>query len=158
MNWEKVYQRQFSRVYRMCLFTLKNKGDAEDASQNIFLKYIKKQPEFNNLEHEKAWFIRVSKNECKDHFKLFWNKNRSPYKKEIPDINSKNETIKIDLINGIMEMPNKFKIILYLYYYEEYSVKEISKIIKEKESTIQSRLYHGRIKLKKILGEDYNER
>ena len=107
---------------------------------------------------KKAWFIRVSKNECKAHFKLFWNKNRSPYKKEIPDINSKNETIKIDLINGIMEMPNKFKIILYLYYYEEYSVKEISKIIKEKESTIQSRLYHGRIKLKKILGEDYNER
>ena len=54
MNWEKVYQRQFSRVYRMCLFTLKNKDDAEDASQNIFLKYIKKQPEFNNLEHEKS--------------------------------------------------------------------------------------------------------
>lgn len=158
MSWEEVYQRQFSRVYRICLFSLKNKEDAEDASQDVFIKYIKKQPKLENLEHEKAWFIKVSRNQCKDYFKLFWNRNRRELSIDFPASSSGDKATQIDLITELMKMPNKFGITLYLYYYEDYSVKEISKLIHEKESTVQSRLYHGRKKLKNILGEDYNEK
>ena len=154
---EEVYQRQFSRVYRICLFLLKNRQDAEDSCHNIFIKYIKKQPKFENLEHEKAWFIRVSRNQCNDFFKLFWNKNKRELSTQLPDLSYEDKSIQIDLLTELMDMPSKFGLTLYLYYYEEYSVKEIVRVMDIKESTIQSRLHHGRRKLKNILGDDYYE-
>ncbi|MEI3340247.1 MAG: sigma factor [Eubacterium sp.] len=72
MDIQTIYERQCSRVYRIAMLYLKNTSDAEDAVQNIFLKYMEKKPSFCDENHEKAWFITVTGNYCKDILRTFW--------------------------------------------------------------------------------------
>jgi RNA polymerase sigma-70 factor (ECF subfamily) len=74
MNLQELFERQHRRVYRIAMMMLNNASDAEDAVQNIFMKYIEKGIEFTDEEHEKAWFITVTKNYCKDQLKAYWNR------------------------------------------------------------------------------------
>lgn len=118
---ERIYQRNIDIVYRICLIQLKNKESAVDASHEVFIKYISNPRRFESLNHERAWFIIVSKNLCRDKFKFWWRKKRDYIPLE------------------------KFK--------EEKN--EIGEILGMKESTIQTRLFRGRIELKeKIKGDD----
>lgn len=69
-EFEELYRRNADMVYRICFLRLKSAEEAEDAVQNIFLRYLKKPKEFSDCEHEKAWFITAAQNYCKDVFKL----------------------------------------------------------------------------------------
>jgi RNA polymerase sigma-70 factor (ECF subfamily) len=150
MDTKEVFDRQYNRIYRIALLYLKNPADAEDVSQTIFLKYLEKKPNFKNIEHEKAWFITSAKNYCKDIIKSFWNKNVDLG--EIPEQESGSNSENILPI--ILKLPEKYSEILYLYYYEGYKAKEISKLLNISESTIQTRLSNGRKKLKEILEKE----
>ena len=74
MNIQQIFERQHRRVYRIAMMMLQNSADAEDAVQNVFLKFVEKGQEFNDEEHENAWFITVTKNYCKDQLKSSWKK------------------------------------------------------------------------------------
>jgi RNA polymerase sigma-70 factor (ECF subfamily) len=150
MDTKEIFDREYNRIYRIALLYLKNSADAEDAAQTIFLKYLEKNISFKNEEHEKAWFITAAKNHCKDILKSFWNKNVELG--EIPE--QKNENEGKELISLVLKLPDKYSEVLYLYYYEGYKAKEISKIMSIKESTVQTRLYDGRKKLKEILEKE----
>lgn len=147
MDTKEIFDRQYNRIYRIALLYLKNTVDAEDAAQTIFVKYIEKKPGFKNQDHETAWFITTTKNYCKDFLKSFWNRNVKLG--EIPDSQNKNNNE--SLIPVILNLPDKYSEVLYLYYYEGYKTKEISKLLDIKESTVQTRLYDGRKRLKNIL-------
>ena len=151
MDIKEVYDRQSRTIYHLAMTYLKNSADAEDAVQNIFVNYIKNKPEFKNLEHEKAWFIVATKNYCKNLLKNFWKT-----KVDMGDIPEKNYEEKEDalLLDKIMELPVKYREVLYLYYYEEYSVREIGELLSRKESTIQTQLAAAREKLKNIWGKE----
>ena len=151
MDIKEVYDRQSRTIYHLAMTYLKNTADAEDVVQNVFVNYIKKKPEFKNQEHEKAWFIVATKNYCKNLLKNFWKT-----KVDMGDIPEKNYEEKEDslLLDKIMELPVKYREVLYLYYYEEYSVREIGELLSRKESTIQTQLAAAREKLKNIWGKE----
>lgn len=150
-EFKEVYDRQIGKVYKYALLLLENIQDAEDAAQMVFLKYWQKKKKFRDLEHENAWFILVTRNQCYDMLKGYYRKNRQDLEKavDIPvEFTSKEEN---ELWQALCMLPEKYTTVLYLYYYEGYSVRELAKILKRRESTIQTQLADGRWKLRTIL-------
>ena len=153
MDIKNIFERHHRRVYRLAYIYMKNAHDAEDAVQNIFIKYMAHPVEFRDESHENAWFITVTRNYCKDIFRSFWRKNV-----DLGDIPERvGEENHDSIIEYIMELPKKYRELLFLYYYEEYKVKDIAKMVGRKESTVQTQLFDARRKLKEILEkEGYN--
>ncbi|MFS0859165.1 RNA polymerase sigma factor [Paenibacillus taichungensis] len=155
--FDDIYKRNVDTVYRLCYVYLKNIADAEDAVQSIFLKLLDSNISFSNRNHEKAWFILTTKNHCKDILKSWW-KVRKVDVESLPDLPSKvGYELSGNVLEKLLELPAKYKIVLFLYYFEGYSVKEISSLLGDKESTIQTRLSTGRKRLKFTLGGFYEK-
>jgi RNA polymerase sigma-70 factor (ECF subfamily) len=156
-EFKEVYQRNIDIVFRLCYVSLNNFSDAEDATQCIFLKFLNSNVIFNDLEHEKAWFIVTTRNYCRDILKSWW-KSRRIDLKSLPEISYWDDRMELsNVFEKLLALPEKYKTVLYLYYFEEYTVREISNILKRKESTIQTQLSRGRKLLKIDLGGNYIE-
>lgn len=148
----EIIDKYKDMVYKIAYTMTCNIHDSEDVLQDVFFKFIKTFPNFNDENHEKAWFIRVTINRCKTLLSSAWFKRTLNLNMDIPnDIEKDSE--KFDLFTSVMNLPSKYKIIIHLYYYEDYSVKEISTILSIKESTIQSQLMRARSILRKNLEE-----
>lgn len=134
---------------------LKDVQNAEDATQNVFVKFIKASKEYQSENHLKASLIVIAQNECKNHLKHWWNSKRDSMDntKEAHYTHNDNSHIK----DAIKSLPNKYRIPVYLFYYEGYSTEEISKMLKINHSTIRSHLFEARKRLKLILEEDIDE-
>jgi len=152
MNLEELFERQHRRIYRIAMLMLKSTNDAEDAVQNVFLKYLEKNMEFQDEEHETAWFITVTRNYCKDQLKTYWKKNIEMG--QIPEVPFYDEEEDDEMLEVILTLPAKYKDVIYLYYYEEYSIAEMSRILDRKESTIQTQLATARKRLKLLLEKE----
>lgn len=153
---KQVIERYSDMVRRICFIYLKNYSDVEDVFQEVFLKYILYVGVFKNEEHEKAWFARVTINCCKDFIKNFFRKNVS----SIDDIDEAKLSVKDeynDVLNAVLSLPNNYKTVIYLFYYEKYTAIEIANILKKNENTIYTWLSRGKKMLKEILGGDYLE-
>lgn len=140
-------------IRRICICHLKNGADTEDVFQTVFLKYLLYDGKFVNAEHEKAWFIRVTVNACKDQMKSLF-RRRTVSIEELAE-----ETVAIpseqrQVLDAVLALPAKYRDVIYLHYYEGYSAAEISGILKKKENTIYSLLSRGRAMLKETLGGD----
>ncbi|WIV12919.1 sigma-70 family RNA polymerase sigma factor [Proteiniborus sp. MB09-C3] len=156
-EFKEVYEQYFSMIYRISLLYLRNTEETEDIVQDVFLKLLGKERNFKSEENRKAWLIQVTKNACRDINKSFW-KSRRVDIKSLPELT--NEEKGPDLyyvLEKLLLLPDKYKIVLYLFYYEDYYVKDISKILNIKESTIQTQLSRGRKLLKKKLRRELNE-
>jgi RNA polymerase sigma-70 factor (ECF subfamily) len=153
-EFEEIYQRNKDMVYRMCYLYLKNKADAEDATQSIFLKLINHGKPFHEQEHEKAWFITTAKNYCKDILKSWWN-NRRVDLDVLLETAHWDDTESGEVFAKIFLLPEKYKTVMYLFYVEGYSIKEISAILNRKETTVQTQLSRGRKRLSIDLGGKY---
>lgn len=147
---QDLYYTYVDMVYKICYIYFKgNKADIEDAIQSIFLKVIEKNVVFKNEEHTKAWFIITTHNYCKNKVKHWWNKN-----KELDfDIEETQKTD--DTLPYILNLPDKYKTPIYLYYYEGYTCPEIASILHTKENTVYSLLNRGRQILKEKLRSDF---
>lgn len=145
----QIYKRRVDLVFRICFTYMKNEQDAEDAVQEVFLKYMRKPQQFNNLDHEKAWFIVTASNHCKNILKHWWRKNKdlNDYEETIPA-----KAIEVDeMLDLIINLPEKYKTVVYMYYYEGYSSVEIATILKKPQSTIRNYLHLARKLLKNEL-------
>ncbi len=138
-------------VYRTALTAVGNFADAEDIMQDVFLKYFRLHPTFENAEHEKAWFLRVTINESKNLLRSAWYSRRVPADisrvagAETPEEHS-------PVMDAVLALPEKYRIVIYLYYYEDYSIRQIAKILEKSETAIAQRLSRGRKKLEAKLG------
>ena len=143
-------------VLRLSYTYLKNKADAEDVVQDVFLKIIEKNPDFHDKAHEKSWIMKVTVNTCKNKLNLFWNKNKRSID-EVAEI-AADDTYHTDsnTLKAVMSLPDKYRIAIYLYYYGGYSTPEISKLIGKSETTVRSLLHRARNRLKKLLKEEYD--
>ncbi|MCR5736812.1 MAG: sigma-70 family RNA polymerase sigma factor [Eubacterium sp.] len=150
-KWKEIYERQFHTVYQVAFLYLKRKEDVEDAVQAIFLKQMEKGKQFRDEQQERAWYITVTKNYCKDVLKSYWKKNVDVG--DVPESISE-ESKEDSLLERIMELPIKYREVLFFFYYEERSIREISKFLKKKESTIGSRLAKARALLKEKLEQE----
>lgn len=151
-----VYQRHSKTVYRLCYMYLQNVADAEDAVQSVFLKLILSKKTFQDTEHEKAWLITTSKNHCNNVLKNWWRVSRVNLE-DIPDMivwDDDRERSK-EVFSKLFALPEKYKTVLYLYYFEGYTTKEMASMLHRNESTIRTHLQRGREQLKIDLGGNF---
>lgn len=143
-------------VYRIAFSYCNNQSDAEDVTQNTFLKLLQSEEVFDNPEHLKKWLFRVAINNCKDIGKSFW-KKRITSLDELTDQQNNIEFSADDynLYFAINKLSKKYRLVIHLFYFEDYSVKEISEILGLKITTIQTQLMRARNKLKEILTEEW---
>ncbi|MCI5603226.1 MAG: RNA polymerase sigma factor [Lachnospiraceae bacterium] len=151
----EIYNRNVLSVYRLCFSYLKNVTDTEDIVQETFVKAFMRDKAFENERHEKGWLIMTAGNLCKDLLSHWWRKNRN-----LDDYETLQAKAGFDIDETfieIMKLPPKYKTVIYMYYYEEYSTREISEILKKNKSTVCSLLKRGREILKERLGENNEE-
>jgi RNA polymerase sigma factor (sigma-70 family) len=144
-DFSEKYSLYNEMLFRICMIYLGNKEDAEEAMQEAFLKLIYKSPGFIDYEHEKAWLIRVTTNVCKDMLRSVWRKR--VVKMDCVEKYYDNPS-DIHIMEEILKLPAKYKDVIYLYYFEDYSVKDISETLKLTESAVKMRLKRGRDILK----------
>ena len=149
---ERVVHTYGNMLFRVCLITLGNASDAEDVIQETMITYLQKKSEFKDAEHEKAWLITVASNKCKDLLRF---RARHP----MIDLEQIQEFVTEDSDSGILEalmtLPEKFRIVLILYYVEEYRIEDIAKVIGKTPSAVKMRLQKGRGLLEKVYRKEY---
>lgn len=138
-------------VRRICFVQLKNYHDVEDVFQDVFLKYILNDKPFDSEVHEKAWMIRVTINACRDNLKSFFKRKVSSIN-ELVQEPSYIEESSFDTLEAVLQLPQKYRNAIYLFYFEGYTAIEIADILGRKENTIYTWLSRGREQLKTALG------
>lgn len=144
---EETIRKYSNMVYRLAISRTRNIDMAEDVYQDVFLRLARKNPKFENEEHAKAWLLKVTMNCSKNIVNTGFIKHRAELEE-----NLKFETPeRHDIYYAILELQAKYRTVIHLYYYEGYSIKEISKILKIGENTVKSQLSRARMKLEKII-------
>ena len=131
-------------------------SDAEDVVQDTFLQYYMTHINFDNEQHIRAWLLRVAINKAKNIQSSFWHRNGMPLDDFIETLSFETPETK-ELFEEVMKLPEKYRVVVHLFYYEDYSIKEIAKILRTTESNIKVRLSRGRVKLKDALKEDWED-
>ncbi len=147
---EEFVLKHENRLYRTAVAILANQADAEDVVQEVFVKVMEKRPSFESAQHEAAWLIRVTVNLCKSRLRSSWWRKTVPLLKSYPAQTSEQHY----LMETILSLPAKYRIVIHLFYYEGYATQEIAEITGQKESTVRSQLTRARQKLKAILKEE----
>ena len=149
----EIYTRHSKMLYRVCFAYMKNPMDTEDAVQETFFHLVRSGPAFVSAEHEKAWLIRTASNICKNALRHWWRKRENI--EDFQDIQSE-ETVETDeVFQAVMDLPEKYKTVVYLYYYEGYTGAEIAGILNKPQSTIRNSLRDARAFLKERLGDSF---
>lgn len=149
---EQYRDRLFAAAFQVC----GNAADAEDAAQEALLRYHLSDKEFENQEHIRAWLLRVAVNWAKNISRSFWRRNTLPLEEYM-------ETLEFDcqesreIFREVMALPEKYRLVIHLYYYEDYSVQEIGRILGIRESNVKVRLSRGRQMLKATLQEVWDD-
>lgn len=139
----------FSAAFTIC----KNREDAEDAVQETFLQYHIGAKQFESEPHIRAWLLRVVINRSKNTVLSFWRRKKTSLD-EIPEWMACVDSESQDLMETVLTLPSKYRIVIHLYYYEDYSVREIANILQITEANVKKRLSRGRSLLKaKLKGE-----
>ena len=149
---EEMTKKYFSMIYKLVLNQTKNRDIADDVVQDVFLKYIQKDVDFKSEEHIKAWLIRVAINCSKSVFTGSWYRKTT----ELTDDITFETPEKSDVYYAVLQLPQKYRAVIHLFYYEDMSVSEIAKILKRNESTVKSQLHRARTILKSKLKGEYD--
>lgn len=142
-------------ILRLAYSYLKSREDAEDIVQEALIRFMQSAKIFQEEEHIKAWLLRVASNLCKDKLRS------SSYQREVAlaegyDIadNKEEKADESDILQYVLTLPDKYRSVIHLYYFEEYSTKEIAEILEKKETTIRSLLKRGREKLANMISQE----
>lgn len=146
-------KRNSQRLFVIAFSYLKNKHDAEDALQNTFLKLWKSKIEFNDDLGIDKWLTKVLVNDCKNFFNLSFRQNKSI--EEVYDVSTFDKYFNVDLYNAVMSLNKKERLCVILFYYDDLTISDISKVTGIKESTVKSLLKRSRNKLKLKLGDEW---
>ncbi len=147
----EAIDRYADMVKRICFIHLKNETDTEDIFQTVFLKYAMSDVVFTNEMHEKAWLIRVTLNACKDLLKSFFRKRTVPLDAYVEQ-NGIVDAAHSEVLEAVLSLPEKYRRVIYLHYYEGYTAPEIAEILGIKENTVYTQLTRGRALLRDVLG------
>lgn len=149
LTFEQAVRRYADTVTGVCVMRLQNYADAEDCFQNTFSKLYFKSPDFDSEEHLKAWLIRVAIRECADYMRKNRRVTPAAFTREL---SQDFDFDRSDMSWALFQTPPQYRDVLYLYYCEQYKVREIAKILQKKENTVKSLLHRGRAVLKSIYG------
>ena len=149
----RAVDRYADMVRRLCMIHLKNEADTEDIFQTVFLKYLLSPVVFESEEHEKAWLIRVTSNACKDLLKSFFRSRTT----SLDDLLERPAGLPPDhrgVLEAVLSLPRKYREVIYLHYYEDYTAPQISRILGKKVNTIYTLLTRSKQMLREKLGGD----
>ncbi len=141
---EEAYDAYGTAVYRLAMAFLGQRLDAEDITQETFCRLLYRAPVFSNEEHLKRWLLQVAANLCRNQLRGFWRKRVAQLDDTIPAIVPEER----EALKAVLNLPDKYKLPVHLYYYEGYSVAEIAEILKLGQSAVKMRLKRGRELLK----------
>lgn len=147
--FERLARAHGDAIFRVAFHALGNRADAEDVSQTVLLKLYQTDKSFAGDDHAKHWLIRVTVNECRKLLRTPWRKRILPLEDydgptPAPEDHS-------DVLAAVMALEPKYRLCVYLYYYEDWSVREVARALDAKESTVQTRLARAREQLKQTL-------
>ncbi len=149
----RLVERYSDMILRLSISYLKSRQEAEDVCQNVFMKYISTNIAFQSEEHEKAWIIRTTINACKDILKSAYHK-KMVVTEEVWNGISQDEDAFWEVREAVFALPIKYRIVIYLYYFEGYSAKEIAKMLGKTQNAVSLSLSRGRRKLWEMLEND----
>lgn len=149
---ETILETYGDMLYRLCLIMLKNESDAEDAVQETMIRYYQKAPAFASREHEKAWLIRVATNKSRDLLRFRARHQPMP---EDAQKGMQQDFMDSGILEALTAVPEKYRLVLSLYYIEEYRIEDIAKIINRTSSAVKMRLQKGRKLLEEIYRKEY---
>ena len=152
---EILIEKYKNNIYAVAFNICKNKYDAEDVVQDTFIQYLSHKKDFQSEEHIRAWIIRVAINKAKNKNNLFFRRNSLPLEDYINTLTFESDETQ-ELFETVMKLPEKYRIVTHLFYYEDYSVQEIANILKITQSNVKVRLSRGRLLLRKTLKEAWD--
>ena len=147
----RVAEEYASTLLRVAFAQMKNRSDAEDMAQEALLRYMEKAPAFDGPEHEKAWLIRVVINLCHNRRNTAWFRKTEPLDESIPAL----EPEETGVLEAVMALPEKYRTVIHLYYYEGYSVAGVAELLGKNQNTVLSQLSRARKLLRARLKEDF---
>ena len=139
-KFETAYDLYGKAVYRLAMVYLGRHADAEDVTQEVFVRLLYRAPGFADGDHEKRWLLRVTANLCKDQLKGFWRRQVTELEDTLPAAPPEEQ----EALAAVMALPERYKLPIHLHYYEGYSVAEIAEILKLGQSAVKMRLKRGR--------------
>lgn len=151
-----IYNRYVDTVYRIALMLLKNVPEAEDVTQTVFIKLMTSDSQFESDEHMKAWLIVSTQNSCKDLLKGWWRSKRVD-SECVAEQTYSPDALHSDIWAKIGVLEDKYKLPIYLHYYEGYKTEEIAGMLKVNHATLRTRLRTAKKKLKLLLEEDIED-
>ena len=149
---EVIMERYKDNLYSVAFNICRNAADADDVVQDTLLEYHTTEKQFDSKQHIRAWLIRVAVNKAKNVSMSFFRRAGVPLEDYIDTLVFETPEAK-DLLEEVLKLPEKYRIVIHLFYYEDYSVKEIAEILRTSESNVKVRLSRGRKILKKSLQE-----
>lgn len=150
---QRVVAEYSQMLLRIALTRVHSPADAEDVVQEVFLKLITANPQFRDGDHEKAWLIRTTLHRASDALRAAERRNVPLENLEaVPDPGGECS----QLLSAVQALPAKYSAVIHLYYYEGYSIREISKMLRLPVPTVGTRLSRGRERLKLLLKEEFS--
>lgn len=156
LSIQELVDEYKDNIYAVAFNVCKNAQDAEDVVQDTFISYYTEKKEFENRQHIRAWLIRVAINKAKNVNRTFWRRNVLSLKDYIGTLEFDTSESE-ELFSAVMKLPGKYRIVIHLFYYEDYSVNEIADILNISVSNVKVRLSRGRSMLRECLKEEWED-
>ena len=153
---QELVEMYKNNIYAAAFNICKSAADAEDVVQETFLQYYMTKKEFDDEKHIRYWILRVAINKAKNIQSSFRRKNEMSLEDYVETLTFETPESR-ELFEEVMKLPEKYRVVIHLFYYEDYSIKEIAKILRVTESSVKVRLSRGRAKLKDALKEDWED-
>lgn len=153
---QELVEMYKDNIYAAAFNICKSAADAEDVVQDTFLQYYMTKKEFDDEKHIRYWLLRVAINKAKNIQSSFRRKNEMSLEDYVETLTFETPESR-ELFEEVMKLPEKYRVVIHLFYYEDYSVKEIAKILRTTESGVKVRLSRGRAKLKDALKEEWED-
>lgn len=154
----RAMERHADTVRRLCMVHLKNRADTEDIFQTVFLKYLLSTVDFESEEHERAWMIRVTLNACKDLIRSVFRRRVVSVGEALDQLAEPLPPENRDVLQAVLSLPQKYRDVVYLHYYEDYTAPQIARVLGKNVNTVYTLLNRSRQLLREALGGDEDEK
>lgn len=156
LSVDDTFQRYGDRIFSAAFSICQNRADADDVVQSTLIRYYSLGKDFESEAHLKAWLLRVAMNRAKDIASSFWRRNTAEWEDYMEEL-AFEEPEDGRLFEAVMRLPEKYRTVIHLFYYEGYAVQEIADILRRSQGTVKSQLNRGRKLLKNMLQEEWND-
>ncbi len=156
LSVDEAFQKYGDRIFSAAFSICQNQADADDVTQDTLIRYYSLNKDYENDLHLKAWLIRVAINRAKDITSSFWRKNKVNWEDYMDGLTFE-EPEDSRLFEAVMRLPEKYRTVIHLFYYEDYAIEEIASILRRPTGTVKSQLTRGRKLLKNMLQEEWND-